>query len=91
MTLKYNGTDSDIDLKKQGIDGPMAPQVIRDDLIRDMDGSIGSLNHKITSHPRNDYELLSKLTYHQLQSNPILDIAARVWEEEPYQAAKHCR
>jgi phytoene synthase len=37
-----------------------------------------------------EYDFISKLSYKQLQSNPILDIAARVWEEDQYEAAKVC-
>lgn len=38
----------------------------------------------------NDFEFVYNLTYQELNTNPILDIAARVWEEERYEAAKVC-
>jgi len=38
----------------------------------------------------NYFDISSKLTYQQLLTNPILDIAARFWEKERYTAAKIC-
>jgi hypothetical protein len=37
-----------------------------------------------------EYDFISKLSYEQLQSNPILDIAARIWDREQYKAARVC-
>lgn len=37
-----------------------------------------------------EYDLLSKLSYQELLTNPILDFAARTWEEERYKAAQVC-
>jgi phytoene synthase len=45
---------------------------------------------KTQNLPQESYNFASKLTYKQLQSNPILDIAARTWEDERYEAAKIC-
>jgi phytoene synthase len=37
-----------------------------------------------------EYDFISKLSYEQLQSNPILDIAARIWDKKQYNAARVC-
>jgi phytoene/squalene synthetase len=54
------------------------------------DGVHNAIKVENPSSLSEEYLSISKLTYKELQSNPILDIAARVWENDVYQAAQVC-
>jgi phytoene synthase len=56
-------------------------KICADIKITDMKGSL---------HLPKEYALLSKLSYKELLTNPILDFAARTWEEDRYQGAQVC-
>ncbi|MCK5561161.1 MAG: squalene/phytoene synthase family protein [Thermoplasmata archaeon] len=53
-------------------------------------GNINMTEVKKSVFIPHEYDLLSKLSYQELLTNPILDFAARTWEEDRYKAAQIC-